>query len=550
MAEIEQLSILIDVLDSFSEELDRLLFKLGQVETAAETVDPVNVDVDVDGQTELRGLLAELAALQAADAAGVGNVDVGVNRSGVGSAGAASAAGAGQFSRLEDILMAQGELLSDALEGFDGQVGDATRTVKHLSASADEASDGLLGMDLRMTDFHNALARLIPLLLVFIGALPALIGALAALAAAAAAAAAALAGITALGAIGFGLARGDGDVTEGLSEAMSEIEDDFMDAFRPLAERLAHVFEGALDGLDRLFQQIANRGDALMGFVDEAQDVGSFLVETIPPFLADVARFADAASNALGVLVNRVGNVDIFGVLAGVLAETLPPLIKLGDALVKLAPVIFNISVGFLRVVNAIVGLFTVLGDLLSILPLTQQQFGFIVATVLTLVTALALLNTAIVSNTISSLINLGKTLIGAIGSLSGYTSGTYLATQGTLVLANAIRTLGAIAAAAVVTGGIAVLASTVLGIGGIFGGTSSKIDKATESLKAFDRQSRRMNNGANPYRNPDVGVGDVPTGRGSSVVDITVEGDADEQTVREQTKNAMYRLDRTGRAR
>lgn len=548
MAEIEQLSILIDVIDSFDEELNRLLFKLGQVDTAVEAVDPVRIDVEVNGQHELESLLLDLAALQAADSAGVGNVDVGVNRTGRGAAAATSAAGGvGSLGRLEEIMMAQGEMLSETLADFDADVGDATRTVRHLSDSAGEAADGLLEMDLRMSDIHNALARLVPLLLVFVGAIPAVIGGLVALAAAAAAAAAALAGITALGAIGFGLAEGDGNITDGLSEALEQIQDDFLDAFRPMAERLAHVFEGALDGLGRLFQRIANRGDALMGFVNEAQDVGSFLVDTIPPFLQDVAQFADAADEALGVVINRMGNVDIFAALANVLADVLPPLLALGDALLDLAPVLFNISVGFLRVTNQVLNFFGLIGDLLSFLPLTQEQFGLFTAAILASASAILILNTALVANLFSSIVSIGRTILSAVATLWTYTSANYAAAESALFLAHASR----LASAAI--GGLALggLGLVVGSIAGVFNQTSNSIDSATDSLRAFERQSSRMSGGANPYRNPDVGRGDV-AGRfgGSNVVDVTIEGDADEQTTRQQTQNALYRLERPGRAR
>jgi hypothetical protein len=549
MAEIEQLSILIDVIDSFDEELNRLLFKLGQVDTAVEAVDPVRIDVEVNGQHELESLLLDLAALQAADSAGVGNVDVGVNRTGGGAAAATSAAGGvGSLGRLEESVMAIGEMLSETLADFDADVGDTTKTVRHLSDSAGEAADGLLEMDLRMSDIHNALARLVPLLLVFVGAIPAVIGGLIALAAAAAAAAAALAGITALGAIGFGLAEGDGDITEGLSEALEQIQDDFLDAFRPMAERLAHVFEGALDGLGRLFQRIANRGDALMGFVDEAQDVGSFLVETIPPFLQDVAQFADAADEALGVVINRIGNVDIFAALANVLADVLPPLLALGDALLDLAPVLFNISVGFLRVTNQVLNFFGLIGDLLSFLPLTQEQFGLFTAAILAAATAIFILNTALVSNLAGSLVKVGQFIISAASTMWTYSFAADSAAIATFKLSAALRTLATAALGAGLIGGLAVAVGS---IAGVFNQTSNSIDSATESLRAFERQSNRMSGGANPYRNPDVGRGDV-AGRfgGSNVVDVTIEGDADEQTTRQQTQNALYRLERPGRAR
>jgi hypothetical protein len=102
------------------------------------------------------------------------------------------------------------------------------------------------------------------------------------------------------------------------------------------------------------------------------------------------------------------------------------------------------------------------------------------------------------------------------------------------LAAAIALTGLGAIA---VIFGSIANTAAMA----------STNIDEATRSLKAFRRQQERMVGGRNPYADPQLGVGEG-TGRSRFAgrsVNITVQGDADDETVKQQTHNALYRLER-----
>jgi hypothetical protein len=141
---------------------------------------------------------------------------------------------------------------------------------------------------------------------------------------------------------------------------------------------------------------------------------------------------------------------------------------------------------------------------------------------------------------------SVGTAVLGAIQAFTGLSVAQTIAALSSYKLAAALTALaGAIAltgvgALLVMFGGIASSALTA----------SSGIDQATKSLKEFQRQQRSMNTGNNPYANPDVAEGSVS---GSSRfaggdVNITVEGDADEESVRNQTQNALYRMERPRR--
>lgn len=601
MAETENLSIIIEVVDQFEEELDRLIMKLAEVEGTVQAVDPVVIEADVrDGEVD--ALLAKLAAIEGADV----GTSVGGRRGGGGAAVARGSDAAvqaqtealvGQLDTLRRSLVDEiadieadvdvprgggggGEELSDldrALRDavdldldaeteidpetdFESPELDALRGTLDLDADADfdageamgdvakaagEASDGLTEMDLRMTDIHNAAARLVPMLLTIVGAVPAIYGALVALAAAAGAAAAALAAITAFGAIGIAIERGGrDDMMGGLTDAWDQVVDDFLDAFVPLAQRLAPLFEDALDGLNRLFEQIASEGDALMDFADESRDFGEWVINTLPSFLNDLASFAEAAADALAVVGQAAGDVDWFGALANYLAMVLPPLMEFGALLAALTPHLLELSIGFLQATNGLLLLLNVFLDIITVGGMLDKQVGLLIGSFLSAYTVVLLLNSALVTTAATGLVSMGRTMIRLASILLGYVGVSGSAISSTLGLAASFK---ALAAAIALTG----IGALVVIFGAIAGGAataSTEIDKATKSLKEFQRQQSRMSGGENPYKEPELrrgeGVGQSRFAGGGGVT-VNVEGNADEDTLRTQTNNALYRTER-----
>jgi len=88
--------------------------------------------------------------------------------------------------------------------------GDGMReTLGELKQSFSQMAEESSLTNINMADMHNVMARLIPLLLVFVGAIPAAYTALFTLAAAAASAAAAFAAMGAFGALGFAMEGGE-----------------------------------------------------------------------------------------------------------------------------------------------------------------------------------------------------------------------------------------------------------------------------------------------------------------------------------------------------
>lgn len=496
MAEVENLEIVIGVIEQYEEELAKLLATLEVIERQAERVDDIDITVDVH-DAQLNALAAKLAAMQAMEFGDI-DVDVGARGGGPMSAGTA--------------------------------------------AAMDEAADNVNLFNLRMSDVHNALAKLIPFILVLIGAIPALIGALVAVAVAAVAAASALAAIAALGAAGFALAA-EGGLQEGLMSILDRIQKDFMDAFRPLMEDLAPLFRDGLDGLNAFFEALEQRGHVLLNFADEARGFGRWLLDWLPNVIADMGRFAEAVAPAMAALADFFGQFDFFGGLASFLADVLPPLLMVLDAFMHMLPAIMQLSVGFLLVTGAALELINAISWLLSFLPITAEQLGAVTAGVLTLYTGVLLLNSAFLQAAYGALVQFGRTMLRLLSVIAGYIGMSGQAIAATFGLAASFTALAA-AIALTGLGAIAVIFGSIANTAAM---ASTNIDEATRSLKAFRRQQERMVGGRNPYADPQLGVGEG-TGRSRFAgrsVNITVQGDADDETVKQQTHNALYRLER-----
>lgn len=546
MSEVENLSILIDVFDDFSDELLRLILLLENVQAVAEMVDDITIDVDVRGEHELATLIGELSALEAMDLSGLGDIVVGDKRVTRRTGGGGGGISARQLSRLSDEITDALENMTVAARSTTEGMDTVTDSAEGAGDAMDAASDSAGVFDLRMTDLHNALAKLVPLIFVIIGALPAIIGGLIALGAAAISAAAALAAIGGIGALGFALARGGrDDLMGGLQEAGEEAIDDFLDAFLPLAQRLTPVFEDALDGIDRLFQRIANRGDVLVKFSDDARAFGEFMMDFIPEALEAMGRMASAFGGIFALIADGMRDAQILEGLTSFMAQAADELILFTQLLVSFLPVIAKLSIGFLEVLNAIGVLVQGFAQLLSLLPVGSEAIGAFIATLLAAITVSLLLSKALGVNVVAGLAAMFEGFITVTGGLiTAYIPGVSAATATTIAFALAIG---------LATAGLSILLGGVTALGSKFVGLSTDIGKATESLKAFDSAASGVS-GPNAYKHPNLQRGDVQgssrfsdrSSRGG--VQVNIEGHADPEQTREQVENANYRLERPSR--
>jgi len=571
MAAIENLEIIVDVdIGSALAALEDLQDELRDLAESIEAVDAVGTE-GINIRTNLDDADAELAALQAKlqafEAANELNIDTDFDR------GRYTIPNFQQGGTMADNI---GDLFGfmDFPGGGDGGRGGL---FKSLRRRAGELTDTFDEFDLRMSDMHNMVARLVPLLLVFIGVLPAAITAMVGLAAAAVSAAASLAAIAGLGALGVGLVGGEFDMQR-LTDVWKDVQSSFIDAFAPLAERLEPLFMDAIDGLGRFFQAIADQGDALVALTDEARAFGGFLMDFVPGALRTLAGLVEALSPlfaAFGNWLDQNFNNTVRD-LASLTAQAAPSIAQLIIKLGQAVPWLVEMSIGFTMVANVIVDVLGLLNLLLNVLGINARAFGLVTASVLALSSAIALTNMfmssfistaligaitsmyrfAIATATASSTMTVfgSTTIASAIGALVSFVAS--LITSGAALLGFSVSAYTATAAAAafltvVTLGAGAAIIGLALSASTAFLGLAGNIDSATQSLKDFDRVSGQTD-GFNPYGAGTKGAGAADVGgtsgrsgqAGSTVINIESSGDPDED--RSNARYAGWRRGRT----
>jgi len=446
------------------------------------------------------------------------------------------------------------------------------RGANSLLGSFRDMRSSINEFDLRMSDLHNMMARLIPLLVVFIGVIPAAYSALVGLASAAVAAAAGLAALTALGALGLALEGGQVDM-QNLTEAFQDIQDAFIESFAPLAERLEPLFLDGLSALERFFQMVASRGDTLMELTDEARAFGGFLLNFVP----DALQTLGALVEALGPIFGDIGTFidqnfnQIVRTLVRTTAEAVPVIAKMALMIGRALPALIEMSVGFAQVANVVMQVIGLIFTLVGALGLGPRAFGFVTAAALSAASAIALLNTQIVAFA-------GRVIASAIISVYQFWAGLMAASSATTYLASttigsaivsvysfissllagevalfsftgatfsATSALAAFLTLATFGAAAAVLVPMAVSAAAAFTGLSGSIDSATSSLKEFDRVSGRADTDMNPYDPPSgpSGAGAATQGGGTTVINLESSGDADEDR-----SNARYVTFRNGR--
>lgn len=493
--ETEHLKGIIEI-ETLLGELDQLLWKLGQVQLAIESVDDETVKVDFE-ERGAESLLGDIAAIKAA--------------------------------------------------GVFGGGGGGSRGGRTAADSAADATAGLFGnfseLDIRMTDLHNALARLVPLILVIIGALPALIGGLVGLAGAAIAATAALAGIAGFGALGFAMMEGD-SIMEGFQEILSQVREDFLDAFTPLAQQLAPLFEDALDGLDMFFQALASRGDVLRDFEQVARSFGAFLLEDLPDAIAFLGQMAIAFEPVFAAIGEFFSSGRFGEGFMQFMANVMSPFSDFMAILVDMAPQLMEMSIGFLRVTNAILFVINAFIELLTLGGMFNEEFGFLVGTLLALATATFLWNSALIQTAVSGIVSLMKSIATVIGMLLGYETSTIAATIATYGWAFSLLTLIGVVTFGV--GAIAAMSATIGTVSSQFDSLTGSTNEATKAIRNFDRTTSNVGTGG-PYAPSNTPVrANARSGSGGNTLVMNIEGDADRETVETQMKNEHHRLNKS----
>ncbi|MDB9299419.1 hypothetical protein PN417_00450 [Halorubrum ezzemoulense] len=446
-----------------------------------------------------------------------------------------------------DLIDMDGSTIADAA-GFDEFSDVVDEFVDTRQFRRGQLTDAFLNLRVGMTQFYDILAAAIPVMGLFVGSLPAIVGALGGLAAAAVGAAGALGGIAGLGLLGAAAARAEGMPSlEDFTAVLDELPDEFFEAFSPLAERLRPQFERGLEGLYDTFDRLAEAGRVLPALEDDARAFGRFAVPFVANTITELLLLADASDAVFGRIASGLEDLNVLRGLAGALADTLPQLAHLTSLLVGAIPAVYQFSSGLFDVFTATLIVATRLWAVIStlvtfggVLGNGSEILGRFVGGVLLTASAL-FVTTKMIQLARSELATLTGVLIAQLIPGLGFTSTAVATLEGAFVSLGASSAFAATAANALYAALLGIV--TLTGIGAVlavlsagasyaaneFGLLGEEIENATDAYREFQRQERRMgSHGGRFLGNLDRRVYvDVTENN-----ETTVKGDADASTV------------------
>jgi hypothetical protein len=276
-----------------------------------------------------------------------------------------------------------------------------------LSDNVTDAFETFSEARFTMEQFHSIFASLIPLVVVFVGAIPAALTALVGLAGAALAATAALGAVGLLGLGGMAL-TGSGELDiQPILERMQGIFDTFIGAFTPLMRSFAPVVQSAFTQLENLAQPLAAAMSPLTQFRSEFSSLVNTIAGGLPSFTRKVIGFGQAAMPLLSSISDFFTNTDFIGFFADQLARARGALAAIGFGIKNFLPALIFLSQGFLNVVGVISLALGSIGMLLKRFPTLTAILGTVIGSLLALLTVTSLYtlaNSALVASIAGSI--------------------------------------------------------------------------------------------------------------------------------------------------
>lgn len=505
--EVDSLILEASVIDNFSRQLDQLSRELGEIEAQESAVDPIDIDAEIgDALVELEILEKQIDRIDNKDV----DIDVGIDQ------------------KQMDLLRAQattarvrnrGERALAAREGVGIMPGRDTDAMQRLLRQRTRDNDALdidlprppdvdvgfprlmsrRGEDgpswqgilkdfstlrVSMGMFMNLMASFIPLFAVFVGALPAAIAGLGALAVGALAAAGALAGVVGLGVGAMMFEGGELNVSE-LQDKVREALDTALESFAPVMNSLQPVAEDMFRSMNFIMRDLAAHMRSLLNLTDEAGAFFDWLGGVLGPAIEETILFGEAVAPVMGLIAGGIGDIDWFGIMAGVIADTLPLLVTFTGLIMNMLPAIYQMSLGFFRVANAITAFFSILWALLDLFGPLPMILGSLIALILTAVSATALWSLA-TGNLMTRVYEVTSFITGKMVSV--------IATYTTSMFGAAAGTWAAYAATAALIGlltfGLAPVISSVVGT---ITGMNNSLGNTTDQLRSFQQQQNRI---------------------------------------------------------
>jgi len=439
----------------------------------------------------------------------------------------------GRFDRARDEGSASGRLTRLARK-FDDTIGD---------------------VNLRMSQFHDLLADLLPVIFVLIGAIAPVITGMIALGAAAVAAAGALGAMVGLGA--FGMGRDQAGGTEGSFQAfrqeLQDVGEEVLTTLEPLADKFAPLMRDALDGVLRLVERITDAGRGLLQLRDDAQAFGQFISNALVSLVRIGSEMVEAFSPVFSMIADFFRESSFLRDFTGDLADILPQLVIAARGFMTVLGGIVDIGKGFLDVV-AIISVFlglinwalTPLKWFLGLFIDVDRAVGFLIASMLVFITVLAL--AAKVTSIYLTLKSAEITTLNVLASsVYGYIASLYGAIQAKLAAIPAVSSLTASLGALLVTvtlltGGLILLAGGLSILASKFSVFSGDVANARGELERFaDAENRIGGGGLGGTGSIGFGGQDSASGGNYYETNVNISG-GDENTMRRETRKIFNR--------
>jgi hypothetical protein len=546
--ETESLILEASVIDDFSRELNELQQSLGEIEATEEAVDPVDIDVTIaealakieafdkrldqldnkdvdvdidtdtgmpegfrgggmaggdemadmmrffereDGIMPLGGRLSESEIDRRAEnaIARARRIDIGTERENIVGqfATAGLRAGADEGTDLADLPDMGAGAVAGGVTGFglDERRNGFRRWFDEAREGIGEAIDEFKSLRLSMGMLMNMLASLVPLIGIFVGALPAAIAGVGALGAAALAAAGALTAVGGL-AIGAMLFEGGELNVREAQEQLRDLLDVMLESFAPLMEALKPVAEALFRNAEFMARDLAQHMNLLTRLTDEAGQAIRWMAGVLGPAVEDIILFGEAAMPIISMVAGGIASIDFFEIFADIIVETLPLLAQFTKSFVGLFPIIYQASLAFFSFANAILSTFNLLLGLVGAIPGGMQAIGSLISVIFIAVSASSLWSIA-TSNVALRVYELGVTIYEyTLGYIYSYIAGQYSAAAATLATAAAATVL-----LGVITFG---LAPAITFLTSKLAGTHSQIGSAADEMKRFRKEADRVN--------------------------------------------------------
>lgn len=334
---------------------------------------------------------------------------------------------------------------------------------------------------------------------------------------------------------------------EDITAVFREIRDVLFEGVAPAAQMLAPLFERFTDGLEALLTTLASQRNLISQLADTATEFGGFLLDFLPRAVRVAGVLVETFEpvfSAMGQVFNVVG---LIRELANATMLAAPALAELGQLLIHMLPTLVRLSVGFLEVSVSILKIVNAFGQVLGVLPITSEQFGILIGTVLSATTALLILNSALLQAAGSALVKLGTSIMSVLPSLSSFVSANTMAALSALGLAGAIRVVTAAVLGLLAVTGIGLLIAGISSLAAEFIFADRAIRDATSSLESFQQVNSRIGGGPGPYDAPPSGAGTASGSSRVQVNDVDIETTGDRETDRANISTTMWKMSQTG---